>query len=39
MKKEFRKKVINLRKEKIIDFDRNNITILDIDRLEEILFH
>ena len=26
-------------KEKIIDFDRNNITILDIDRLEEILFH
>mgnify|MGYP002581405046 CR=1 FL=1 len=26
-------------KEKIIDFDRNNITILDIDKLEEILFH
>ena len=33
------RELIKLRKEKIIDFDRNNITILDIDKLEEILFH
>ena len=33
------RELIKLRKEKIIDFDRNNITILDIEKLEEILFH
>lgn len=32
------RELIKLREEEIIDFDRNTITILDIDKLEEILF-